>query len=34
MGQLAITQVRSLIGAKADQRRTVQALGLRRIRQT
>lgn len=34
MGQLAITQVRSLIGAKADQRRTVQALGLRRIRHT
>lgn len=34
MGQLAITQVRSLIGAKADQRRTIQALGLRRIRHT
>ncbi|MGH8897861.1 MAG: 50S ribosomal protein L30 [Egibacteraceae bacterium] len=34
MGQLAITQVRSLIGVKADQRRTIQALGLRRIRHT
>jgi large subunit ribosomal protein L30 len=34
MGQLAITQIRSLIGTKADQRRTIQALGLRRIRHT
>jgi large subunit ribosomal protein L30 len=34
MGQLAITQVRSLIGAKTNQRRTMQALGLRRIRHT
>jgi large subunit ribosomal protein L30 len=34
MGQLAITQIRSLIGTKANQRRTVQALGLRRIRHT
>jgi large subunit ribosomal protein L30 len=34
MGQLAITQVRSLIGAKAEQRRTMYALGLRRIRHT
>jgi large subunit ribosomal protein L30 len=29
---LRITQVRSLIGSKQDQRRTVQALGLKRIR--
>lgn len=34
MGELAITQIRSLIGVKADQRRTIQALGLRRIRHT
>jgi large subunit ribosomal protein L30 len=34
MDQLAITQVRSVIGAKTDQRRTIQALGLRRIRHT
>ena len=31
---LRITQVRSLIGVKPDQRRTVRALGLRRIRHT
>lgn len=31
---LEITQVRSLIGAKADQRATVRSLGLRRIRHT
>jgi large subunit ribosomal protein L30 len=31
---LRITQVRSLIGQKQDQRRTVRALGLRRIRHT
>ena len=31
---LHITQVRSLIGSKQDQRRTVRALGLRRIRHT
>lgn len=30
---LKITQIRSLIGQKSDQKRTVQALGLRRIRQ-
>ncbi len=29
---LRITQVRSLIGSKQDQRRTMQALGLKRIR--
>lgn len=29
-----ITQVRSLIGSRDDQRRTVRALGLRRIRHT
>jgi len=34
MGQLEITQVRSLIGSRQDQRRTVRALGLRRIRHT
>ena len=33
-GTLRITQVRSLIGSKQDQRRTVRALGLRRIRHT
>jgi large subunit ribosomal protein L30 len=33
-GTIEITQVRSLIGSKQDQRRTVQALGLRRIRHT
>jgi large subunit ribosomal protein L30 len=33
-GSLRITQVRSLIGQKQDQRRTVRALGLRRIRHT
>ena len=31
-GILRITQVRSVIGSKEDQRRTVRALGLRRIR--
>jgi large subunit ribosomal protein L30 len=31
-GQIRITQVRSLIGRPPDQRRTVQALGLKRIR--
>jgi large subunit ribosomal protein L30 len=34
MGKLRITQVRSTIGAKADQRATVKSLGLRKIRQT
>jgi large subunit ribosomal protein L30 len=29
---LRITQVRSLIGCKQDQRRTVKSLGLKRIR--
>ncbi|HVM19410.1 MAG TPA: 50S ribosomal protein L30 [Egibacteraceae bacterium] len=33
-GTLRITQVRSLIGSKQDQRRTVRALGLKRIRHT
>ncbi|MBA2577512.1 MAG: 50S ribosomal protein L30 [Euzebyaceae bacterium] len=33
-GHLEITQVRSLIGAKQDQRRTIRALGLKRIRHT
>jgi large subunit ribosomal protein L30 len=32
--QIEITQVRSVIGSKPDQRRTVRALGLRRIRHT
>lgn len=31
---LKITQVRSVIGAPADQRATVRALGLKRIRHT
>ncbi len=34
MSRLSITLVRSVIGNKADQRRTVESLGLRRIRQT
>ena len=34
MPELEITQIRSLIGSKQDQRRTVRALGLRRIRHT
>lgn len=32
--QLEITLVRSVIGAKPDQRATVQALGLRKTNQT
>lgn len=32
MGKLRITQVRSAIGSKKDQRSTLRALGLRRIR--
>ncbi len=32
--ELSITQVRSLIGSKQDQRRTMRSLGLRRIRHT
>lgn len=31
---IEITQVRSVIGAQQSQRRTLRALGLRRIRQT
>lgn len=31
---LKITQVRSLIGRKADHKRTVEALGLKRIHHT
>ena len=31
---LKITQVRSVIGYKKDQKRTIEALGLRRIRHT
>jgi len=34
MASLEITQVRSLIGQKANQRATVRSLGLRRIRHT
>ena len=34
MAELQITQVRSLIGAKQDQRATVRSLGLRRMRHT
>ncbi|MGH1364322.1 MAG: 50S ribosomal protein L30 [Calditrichia bacterium] len=31
---LKITQVRSIIGRKSDQKRTMEALGLRRMNQT
>ncbi len=34
MAKLKITQVKSTIGAKADQKATVKSLGLRKIRQT
>jgi large subunit ribosomal protein L30 len=34
MARLKVTYVRSVIGQKPDQERTVQALGLRRLRQT
>ncbi len=34
MSSLSITLVRSVIGNKADQRRTVESLGLRRLHQT
>ena len=34
MADLEITQVRSLIGQKQNQRRTVRALGLRRMHHT
>lgn len=34
MSRLSITLVRSVIGNKADQRRTVECLGLRRLHQT
>jgi large subunit ribosomal protein L30 len=34
MATLKITYVRSVIGQKPDQQRTVQALGLRRLNQT
>jgi len=33
MGRLKVTYVRSVIGQKPDQERTVQALGLRRLHQ-
>ena len=33
-GKLKITQVKSVIGSPADQRRTVRALGLKRINDT
>lgn len=32
MGELRITQVRSAIGSKKDQKNTLRSLGLRRIR--
>ena len=32
MNPLKVTQVRSVIGSKQDQKRTVRALGLKRIR--
>lgn len=31
MGELKVTQVKSVIGGKADQRATLRTLGLRRI---
>jgi len=34
MARLKVTYVRSVIGQKPDQQRTVQALGLRRLHQT
>jgi large subunit ribosomal protein L30 len=33
MARLKVTYVRSVIGQKPDQQRTVQALGLRRLHQ-
>ncbi|MDH4140788.1 MAG: 50S ribosomal protein L30 [Coriobacteriia bacterium] len=33
-GRLKITQVKSVIGCPADQKRTVRALGLKRINHT
>ncbi len=32
--KIKVTLIKSTIGAKPDQRKTVQALGLRKIRQT
>jgi large subunit ribosomal protein L30 len=34
MAQLKVTQTRSVIGAKQNQRQTLQSLGLRKIRQS
>ena len=34
MAQLKVTQVRSVIGAKRNQRDTMRSLGLRKIRQS
>jgi large subunit ribosomal protein L30 len=34
MARLRVTYVRSVIGQKPDQEKTVQALGLRRLHQT
>jgi large subunit ribosomal protein L30 len=34
MGKLKITQVRSTIGGKENQRATLRSLGLRKIRQS
>ncbi len=34
MARLKVTYLRSVIGQKPDQERTVQALGLRRLHQT
>lgn len=34
MAQLKVTQVRSAIGTKPNQRKTLQALGLKRIHDT
>ncbi|GAB2669453.1 50S ribosomal protein L30 [Nocardia goodfellowii] len=34
MAQLKVTQIKSTIGAKANQRDSMRTLGLRKIRQT
>ena len=34
MAQLKVTQVRSAIGAKQNQRETLRSLGLKRVRHT
>ena len=34
MKQISITQIKSVIGSRKDQKATMQALGLKKIRQT